>query len=61
MGNYLPNLWVMSLRIRMKIKEIRASWQSFIRGIVSIYLKFFADKYFRKRDIIFFEDIIDLS
>ena len=61
LGNYLPNLWVINLQIRMKIKEIRTSWRSFIRWIVSIYLKFFANKHFRKRDIIFLEDIIDLS
>ena len=61
LGNYLPNLWVINLQIRMKTKEIRASLGSFIRWIVSIYLKFFANKYFRKRDMIFLEDIIDLS
>ena len=61
LGNYLPNLWVINLQIRMKMKETRASWRSFIRWIVSIYLRFFANKYFKKRDIIFLEDIIDLS
>ena len=55
LGNYLPNLWVINLEIWMKIKEIRASWWSFIRWIVSIYSKFFANKYFRKRDTIFWK------
>ena len=51
LGNYLPNLWVINLQIRMKMKETRASWRSFIRWIVSIYLRFFANKYFKKREI----------
>ena len=60
LGNYLPNLWVTNLRMRMKLKEIRASWRSLKCWIVSIYLKFFVNKYFSKTDIIFLEDIIDL-